>query len=58
MPLGLAGILALTDGVFDATLFLLALIGTLLLQSAANLINEYADYRRGADRLKQAGPKA
>ncbi len=55
VPLGLAGILALTDGVFDATLFLLALIGTLLLQSAANLINEYADYRRGADRLKQAG---
>ena len=55
VPMGLAGILALDDGVFDATVFLLALIGTLLLQSAANLINEYADYRRGADRLKQAG---
>lgn len=55
VPMGLAGILALDDGVFDARLFLLALIGTLLLQSAANLINEYADYRRGADRLKQAG---
>ena len=34
---------------------MLALAGTLLLQSAANLINEYADYRRGADRLKEAG---
>ena len=55
VPMGLAGIIALEDGVFEATLFLLALIGTLLLQSAANLINEYADYRRGADRLKQAG---
>ena len=54
-PMGLAGIAALDDGVFDAPLFLLALIGTLLLQSAANLINEYMDYRRGADRLKQAG---
>ena len=43
------------DGVFDAGIFLLALIGTLLLQSAANLINEYADYRRGADQLKEAG---
>ncbi len=54
-PMGLAGIAALDDGVFDAPLFLLALIGTLLLQSAANLINEYMDFRRGADRLKQAG---
>lgn len=54
-PMGLAGIVALDDGVFEAGAFLLALIGTLLLQSAANLINEYADYRRGADKLKQAG---
>ncbi len=55
VPMGLAGIIALADGVFDAPVFLLALVGTLLLQSAANLINEYADYRRGADRLKEAG---
>ncbi|MCY3978246.1 MAG: 1,4-dihydroxy-2-naphthoate octaprenyltransferase [Chloroflexi bacterium] len=55
VPMGLAGIVALADGVFEAGAFLLALIGTLFLQSAANLINEYADYRRGADRLKQAG---
>ena len=54
-PMGLAGIIAINDGVFDAGIFLLALIGTLLLQSAANLINEYADYRRGADQLKEAG---
>ena len=54
-PMGLAGIVALADGVFQAGVFLLALAGTLLLQSAANLINEYADYRRGADQLKEAG---
>ena len=54
-PMGLAGIIAINDGVFDTGIFLLALIGTLLLQSAANLINEYADYRRGADQLKEAG---
>ena len=54
-PMGLAGIIAINDGVFDAGIFLLALIGTLLLQSAANLINEYADFRRGADQLKEAG---
>lgn len=53
--MGLAGIVAFADGVFEASAFLLALIGTLFLQSAANLINEYADYRRGADRLKEAG---
>ncbi len=54
-PMGLAGIAAVSDGVFELNRFLLALLGTLLLQSAANLINEYADYRRGADRLKEAG---
>lgn len=54
-PMGLAGIIAVDDGVFDGRLFLLSLMGVMLLQSAANLINEYADYRRGADRLKQAG---
>ena len=53
--MGLAGIVAVADGVFEAGAFLLALIGTLFLQSAANLINEYADHRRGADRLKEAG---
>ncbi|MDE2776430.1 MAG: 1,4-dihydroxy-2-naphthoate octaprenyltransferase [Chloroflexota bacterium] len=55
VPMGLAGIVAHADGVFDAGVFLLALVGTLFLQSAANLINEYADHRRGADQLKQAG---
>ena len=55
VPMGLAGIIAIADGVFQAGVFLLALCGTLMLQSAANLINEYADYRRGADQLKQAG---
>lgn len=54
-PMGLAGIIAVDDGVFDGGLFLLSLVGVMLLQSAANLINEYADYRRGADRFKQAG---
>ena len=55
VPIALAGIAALDDGVFRLPQFTLALLGTLLLQSAANLINEYADYRRGADALKQAG---
>ncbi len=55
VPLGLAGVIALDDGVFDLWRFILALLGALSLQIAANLINEYADYRRGADTLKEAG---
>jgi len=54
-PLGLAGVIALDQGVFELIPFVLALIGALLLQIAANLINEYFDYRRGADALKVAG---
>jgi 1,4-dihydroxy-2-naphthoate octaprenyltransferase len=55
VPLGLAAVIALDRGVFDLIPFGLALIGALLLQVGANLVNEYADFRRGADELKQAG---
>jgi 1,4-dihydroxy-2-naphthoate octaprenyltransferase len=55
VPLAAAGVIALQDGVFNGWLFALSLLGALLLQIAANLINEYYDYRRGAEDLKQAG---
>lgn len=55
VPLGIAAAAALEDGVFRLVPFVLALIGTMFLQTAANLVNEYADYVRGADELKQAG---
>jgi 1,4-dihydroxy-2-naphthoate octaprenyltransferase len=55
VPLGAAAAVALRDGVFEPFKFALSLIGALLLQIAANLINEYFDYRRGAEDLKQAG---
>ena len=54
-PLSLAAVIALQQGVFDLIPFLLALAGALLLQIGANLVNEYADFRRGADEHKQAG---
>ncbi len=54
-PLGLAAAVALEHGVFDAVRFALSLVAALLLQIASNLVNEYADYRRGADTLKVAG---
>ncbi|MBL8132134.1 MAG: 1,4-dihydroxy-2-naphthoate octaprenyltransferase [Anaerolineae bacterium] len=55
VPLGVAAALAIQNGVFDLLRFALSLIAALLLQVAANLINEYFDYRRGAEELKQAG---
>lgn len=55
VPLGLAAAIALEQGVFNLLLFALSLLGALLLQIAANLINEYVDFRRGAEALKQAG---
>lgn len=55
VPLALTAAIALDDGVFHLFHFVLALIGTMLLQTGANLVNEYADYSRGADSLKEAG---
>lgn len=55
VPLGAAAVIALQDNVFNLALFALSLLGALLLQIAANLINEYYDFRRGAEDLKQAG---
>lgn len=54
-PLALAGVLAIDHQVFDAPVFALALTGALLLQVATNLINEYADWRKGTDVFKRAG---
>jgi 1,4-dihydroxy-2-naphthoate octaprenyltransferase len=55
VPLGTAAVIALDQGVFDLARFVLSLIAALLLQIAANLINEYADFRRGAEELKLSG---
>ncbi len=55
VPMGLAAIIAIQDGVFNPFIFLLSVIGVMLLQTTANLVNEYADFRRGADELKTAG---
>lgn len=54
-PLGLAAVIAIDQGVFEPVRFVLSLIGALFLQIAANLINEYFDFKRGAEDLKVAG---
>ncbi len=55
VPMGVAAAVAVQDGVFRPLPFVLALIGVMLLQTGANLVNEYFDYVRGADELKEAG---
>src|SRR5258708_8689204 len=54
-PLFLGGAIALADKVFYVERFLLALIGALLLQIGANLVNEYVDFTRGTDKDKTDG---
>lgn len=53
--MGVAAAVAAQDGVFSPLPFVLALIGVMCLQTGANLVNEYFDYVRGADTLKEAG---
>ncbi len=55
VPMGLAAVMAVGDGVFNFWYFVLSLIGVMLLQTTANLVNEYMDFKRGSDDLKQAG---
>jgi len=55
VPMGVAATAALQDGVFHLGFFILSLLGVMLLQTAANLVNEYYDFVRGSDDLKVAG---
>lgn len=55
VPMGLAAIIAVQDGVFKPIVFILSLIGVMCLQTTANLVNEYMGYIDGSDDLKEAG---
>ncbi|MAU08585.1 MAG: 1,4-dihydroxy-2-naphthoate octaprenyltransferase [Anaerolineaceae bacterium] len=55
VPMGIGAMLAIEDGAFNPLFFILALIGVMCLQTTANLVNEYADFHRGADDLKEEG---
>jgi 1,4-dihydroxy-2-naphthoate octaprenyltransferase len=55
VPMGVAAAAALQNGVFQLVPFVLSLIGVLLLQTTANLVNEYYDFVRGSDQYKVAG---
>ena len=55
-PIFVASALAFADGCFDPTFCLGAFITLVLLQVASNLINDVADFRRGADGPDRLGP--
>ena len=55
VPMGLAAVIAVQDEVFNLFYFVLSLLGVMFLQTTANLVNEYMDFKRGSDELKQAG---
>ncbi len=55
-PVAVGGALALAHGYEHPMAWSAALIGALLIQIFANLYNDYADYKRGADREDRVGP--
>lgn len=55
IPVAIGSILAHIDGSFHILLFLSMLIASLLIQAAANMINEYYDYKRGLDHEGSVG---
>ena len=62
LPLSISGIilaacLAHYDGVFDWTIFILAILTTLSFQILSNLANDYGDGVKGVDNTDRIGPE-
>ena len=47
---GIAGLIAIRDGAFDALLWSLTTLALLLAHATNNLVNDFTDYRKGVDR--------
>jgi 1,4-dihydroxy-2-naphthoate octaprenyltransferase len=56
VPVTLGVVLAAYDGYFDAWLFALTLIGSVLIHAGTNLANDYYDWKKGADTPESLGP--
>ena len=52
VPVLIGGAVAYHDGRFDLLMFLLVLAGGILLQSAANILNTYGDFKKGTDTVE------
>lgn len=55
IPVLLGAMIAAYDGHFNLWLFTLTLIGSLTIHAGTNLINDYYDYRKGADTEQSLG---
>jgi len=55
IPVAIGSILAHIDNSFHTLLFIAMLVASLLIQAAANMINEYYDYKRGLDHEGSVG---
>lgn len=55
IPVAIGSILAHIDNAFHTLLFISMLVASLLIQAAANMINEYYDYKRGLDHEGSVG---
>lgn len=55
VPIALGGVIAYQEEAFNLPYFMLALLGTLALQIAANLFNEYFDFIKGTEAGKSHG---
>ncbi len=49
IPVALGGVIAAYDGAINPVLLGLALLGSIAIQLGTNLMNDYYDYRKGAD---------
>lgn len=55
-PVLMGGAMAFGDNVFRAFPVLIALACALLIQAGTNLVNDYSDFRKGADNVNRIGP--
>lgn len=55
VPVALGANIALYDGALNLRLLALALVGSVAIQAGANLVNDYYDYRKGADSPRSLG---
>ena len=56
VPVAVGSGLAIRDGVFAPLAAAAALVGALLIQIGTNLVNDYFDFKRGADTADRLGP--
>lgn len=55
IPVALGGVIAASENKLNVWLFVLTLVGSMAIQAGTNLMNDYYDYRKGADQPGKLG---